>query len=143
MNNPTSSPRLYTVNGMMVGAALGSLVAPIYMAAHNYAALGKPALAKRIVQAGLVLYGLILATTMLLPPTVAWAPLFIVAQVAITGFLGSRLQGPAIDYHRRNGGEAHGLGQAVLVALLAGLALMFLMLVIAVPLSLTMQSLGG
>ena len=72
-----------------------------------------------------------------------WAPLFIVAQVAITGFLGNRLQGPAIEYHRHNGGEAHGLGQAVLVALLAGLALMFILLVIALPLSLTMQSLSG
>ena len=143
MNKQASPSRLYTVNGMMVGAALGSLVAPIYMAAHNYAALGKPELAKRIVQGGLVLYGLILGTSLLLPPTMAWAPAFIVTQVAIAGFLGHRLQGPAIDYHRRNGGAAHGLGQAVLVALLAGLALMFMLLVIALPLSLTMQSLGG
>lgn len=143
MSKPASPPRLYTVNGMMVGAALGSLVAPIYMAAHNYAALGKPELAKRIVQAGLIVYGVILAASLLLPQTVVWAPLFIVAQVAIAGFLGNRLQGPAIDYHRHNGGEAHGLGQAVLVALLAGLALMFILLVIALPLSLTMQSLSG
>ena len=139
MNKPSAPPRLYTVNGMMVGAALGSLVAPIYMAAHNYAVLGKPNLAKRIVQAGLVVYGLILLTSVLLPPAIGWAPLIIAAQIAITGFLGSRLQGPAIDYHRRNGGETHGLGQAVLVALLAGLALLFVILVIALPLSLAMQ----
>lgn len=143
MNKPASPPRLYTVNGMMVGAALGSLVAPIYMAAHNYAALGKPALAKRIVQAGLVVYALILGTSLLLPATVVWGSLIIVAQVAIAGFLGDRLQGPAINYHRRNGGEAHGLGQAVLVALLAGLALLFILLVIALPLSLTMQGLAS
>ncbi|MDD9963170.1 MAG: hypothetical protein OXU70_13880 [Gammaproteobacteria bacterium] len=143
MNKLASSPRLYTVNGMMVGAALGSLVAPIYMAAHNYAALGKPELAKRIVRSGLIVYGVILAASLLLPQTITWAPLFIVAQVAIAGFLGNRLQGPAIEYHQSNGGEAYGLGQAVLVALLAGLALMFILLVIALPLSLTMQSLGG
>jgi len=143
VNQPASPPRLYTVNGMMVGAALGSLVAPIYMAAHNYAALGKPELAKRIVRSGLIVYGAILAASLLLPQTMAWAPLFIVAQVAIAGFLGNRLQGLAIDYHQRNGGEAHGLGQAVLVALLAGLALMLILLVIALPFSLTMQGLEG
>ena len=143
MSRIASSPKLYTVNGMMVGAALGSLVAPIYMAAHNYAALGKPSLAKRIVRSGLIVYGVILAASLMIPQTITWAPLFVVVQVAIAGFLGNRLQGPAIDYHQRNGGEAYGLGQAVLVALLAGLALMFIVLVIALPLSLTMQSLGG
>ncbi len=142
MNQPASPPRLYTVNGMMIGAALGSLVAPIYMAAHNYAALGKPELAKRIVRSGLLVYGAVLALSLLLPQTMTWAPLFIVGQVAIAGFLGNRLQGPAIDYHQRQGGEAYGLGQAVLVALLAGLALMLLLLVIALPFSLTMQGLG-
>ena len=142
MSGATTPPRLYTVNGMMVGAALGSLVAPLYMAAHNYAALGKPQLAKRIVQAGSIVYGLILLASLLLPPTMSFAPLIIVAQVALAGFLGNRLQGPAIDYHRRNGGAAHGLGQAVLVAVLAGLALMFIFLVIALPLSLTMQGLA-
>ena len=142
MNGAKSPPRLYTVNGMMVGAALGSLVAPIYMAAQNYAALGKPELAKRIVQAGFVVFGLILLASLLLPLTMTWTPLIIVAQVALAGFLGNRLQGPAIDYHRRNGGEAHGLGQAVLVAVLVSLALMFILLVVALPLSLTMQGLA-
>ncbi len=143
MNKLPSQSRLYTVNGMIVGAALGSLVAPLYMAAHNYAALGKPELAKRIVRAGLVVFGVILGASVMLPQTLTWAALSIFAQIALTGFLGNSLQGAAIDYHRRNGGQAYGLGRAVLVAVLAGLALMFILLLISLPFALTMQSVSG
>ncbi len=139
MNAAPTNKRLYSVNGMVVGAVLGSLAAAIYMAAYNYVALGQPTLAKRIVQIGIILYGAILLLAMTLPES-QWVMLpLALLQTGMAWFLASRLQGLAIDHHRQAGGQVQGWVQVVLVSLATGAALLFLVFIVALSLSLIGQ----
>ncbi len=140
MNQLLADKRLYSVNGMVAGAVLGSLAAAIYMAATNYLVLGKPRLARRILQGGLVLYGAFLLMGWVLPPSPGWLLALLALQGATTWFLTSRLQGAAIDYHQASGGGLHGPGRVVLVALIVGFALLFLYMVLSLPFALFTQS---
>lgn len=142
MSAASSDRRLYSVNGMVLGAVLGSLAAALYMAAHNYIALGRPALAKRVLRDGLILYGLLLLVGLLAPAALGWALAIMVVQGGLTWFFAERLQGPSIAYHQQAGGRLHSMGRAALVGVCTAFLVFFLFVVVALPLSLIAQGLA-
>ena len=142
MNATPPKKRLYSVNGMVLGAVLGSLAAALYMAAHNYIALGKPALARRTLRDGLILYGALMLGGLLAPAAVGWALIFMVLQGGLTWFLASKLQGPSIDWHQQAGGQLYSMFRAVLVGIFTAFLVLFLFAVIALPLALIAQGLA-
>lgn len=142
MSATSSGRRLYSVNGMVLGAVLGSLVAALYMAAHNYIALGRPALARRILRDGLILYGALLLAGLLAPAAIGWALGIMAVQGGLVWFLAERLQGPSIAHHQQAGGQLHSMGRAALVGVFTAFFVLFLFAVVALPLSLIAQSLA-
>lgn len=134
--------RLYSVNGMVLGAVLGSLAAALYMAAHNYIALGKPLLAKRILRDGLILYCALMLVGLLAPAALGWALVFMVVQGGLTWFAATHLQGPSIEYHQQAGGQLHSMLRSVLVGVCTAFIILFLFTAIALPISLIAQSLA-
>ena len=142
MSAAPSDKRLYSVNGMVLGAVLGSLAAALYMAAHNYIALGNPALARRVLRDGLILYGLLLLVGLLTPAALVWALTFMALQGGLTWLFAERLQGPSIAYHQQAGGRLHSMGRAALVGVCTAFLVFFLFVVVALPLSLIAQGLA-
>ena len=117
-----SERRLYSLDGIVIGTVIGSLVAGVYMIVHNYIALGSVRLARHSLLAGMFLYGvkiLLLSAV----PLHSWVWLgFIFGPAGLLYLLASRLQGPSIRYHVERGVAVHGLLRWVLVGLIMGAA---------------------
>ena len=120
-----SSPlerRLYSLDGIVIGTVIGSLVAGVYMIVHNYIALGSVRLARHSLVAGMCLYGIKILLLSALPLN-SWVWLgFIFAPAGLLYLLASRLQGPSIRYHMERGVAVHGLLRWMLVGLTMGAA---------------------
>ena len=111
---------LYSLDGIVIGTLLGSLVAGIYMVAHNYLALGSVRLAKQTLVVGMVLYAIVIAGSSIAPASLWTALIFALGQTGLAYLLASRLQGASISYYAQRDGQIHGLFRSALVGLLAG-----------------------
>ena len=124
MNSPPAnriSRPLYSLDGIVIGTLLGSLIAGIYMVMHNYLAFGSVRLAKQTIVVGMILYAIIMVASSIAPANLWTALVFALAQAGLAYLLASRLQGASISYYAQRGGEVHGLFRSALVGLLAGI----------------------
>ena len=112
---------LYSLDGIVIGTLLGSLVAGIYMVMYNYVTLGKVRLARQSLVVGLGLYALILLASWAAPSNLWMALTFALGQAGLAYLLAGRLQGASIRYYAQQGSALHGLFRSALVGLLAGL----------------------
>ncbi len=112
---------LYSVDGIVIGTLLGSLVAGIYMVMYNYVTLGKVGLARQSVVVGLGLYALVMLASWLAPSNLWMALILALGQAGLAYLLAGRLQGASIRYYAQQGSAIHGLFRSALVGLLAGL----------------------
>ncbi len=143
----TNRPKapLYSLDGIVIGTLLGSLIAGIYMMVHNYLALGSVRLAKQMLIGGLIVHALVhtiaLIAITFAPPQVAsqvltFAFVFAVGQAGLAYLVAQFLQGPSILYYETRGAPIHGLFRSVLVGFLAGILASFVALVLFVLASL-------
>ncbi len=124
MNSPPAkriSQPLYSLDGIVIGTLLGSLIAGIYMVMHNYITLGSVGLARQTLVVGGVLYAMVICASWLAPPSLWLALAFALGQAGLAYLLASRLQGASISYYAQRGEPIHGLFRAALVGLLAGI----------------------
>ena len=121
---------LYTIDGIVIGTLLGSLIAGIYMMMSNYVAFGSAQLARQTIVAGLVIYALFLLASWAAPPSFWFALVFALGQALLAYLLAGRLQGASIRYYAERGSQVHGLFRSVLVGLLAGLMSFTVLLVV-------------
>ena len=130
--SPAQRPQapLYSLDGIVIGTLLGSLIAGIYMMVHNYLTLGSARLAKQTLIAGLLLYGIVLIASVLAPPQATIALIFAVGQAGVAYLVARLLQGPSILYYAKQGAAIHGLFRSALVGLLAGIFSFFVALVL-------------
>jgi hypothetical protein len=128
MNSPTRLP-LYSIQGIVIGALLGTFAASVVLVALNYAALGAPALARRIAWFGVAGYLVLIGIVALVP--IEWR-LFVASplQMITAWWLAERLQGQAIRYHLAHGGELRSNFLAAGIALLVGVAMLFLLVTV-------------
>lgn len=121
---------LYSIDGIVIGTLLGSLIAGIYMMMSNYLTFGSARLARHTLTGGMVLYALVLLVSWAAPPTFWAAPVFALGQALLAYLFASRLQGTSIRYYAERGAPLHGLFRAALVGLLAGVLSLTLLLVL-------------
>lgn len=119
---------LYGVHGIVIGTLIGSLAAAVVMLYLNYQALGKIALARTIALWGAAFCVLLILLTTLLPNTPVTSVVMIGLQGGLAYFVTERLQGGAIDYHRRHAGRIHSSLRAAGVGALTGLAILVALL---------------
>ena len=111
---------LYSIDGIVIGTLLGSLIAGVYMVMYNYATLGAFRLARQTVIVGLILFAVIILAGLAAPSNI-WVALTLgLGQAGLAYLLASRLQGASISYYTERGGRVHGLFRSALVGLLAG-----------------------
>ena len=120
--------RLYSLDGIVIGTLLGSLVAGVYMMMSNYITLGSARLARHTLTGGMVLYTLVLVAGWAAPQSFWVAFVFAVGQVLVAYLLASRLQGASIRYYAKRGLGVHTMFRAVLVGVLAGVLSLFVVL---------------
>ena len=118
--NRTGRP-LYSLDGIVIGTLLGSLIAGVYMMMYNYVTFGSARLARQTVIGGMALYALVLLASWAAPPSFWVALIFALGQAGLAYLLASRLQGASIGYYVERGGQLHGLFRSALVGLLAGI----------------------
>lgn len=127
---------LYTLDGIVIGTLLGSLIAGIYMMMSNYVTLGSARLARQTLTVGMAVYVLVLLASLAAPPSFLVALIFALGQALLAYLLASRLQGASIRYYAERGTQLHGLFRSALVGLLAGVlaftVLLFLYLLFSV-----------
>lgn len=121
---------LYSVPAIAVGTVLGSLAAGAVMLWLNYRNLGYPALANRVAALGGLLYLLIIGIASLLPNDPVLGVGFIALQTGIAYWTATTLQAKAIAYHQQQGGAMHSIARGALVGFLAGITVIFAMLLI-------------
>ncbi len=126
----TSRP-LYSIDGIVIGTLLGSLIAGIYMMMANYVALGSPRLARQALIGGMVLYVLVLLASWAAPPSFWVALFFALGQALLAYLIAKRLQGASIGYYAERGSPIHGLFRSALVGLLAGVFSVFVVLILS------------
>ncbi len=131
-SSPIKRPErpLYSLDGIVIGTLLGSLIAGIYMMLHNYLTLGSPRLAKQTLFVGLSLYGIVLIASAFAPPQPTIALIFAIGQAGAAYLAARLLQGPSIAYYVKQGTEVHGLFRSALVGLMAGIFSFFVALVL-------------
>ena len=112
---------LYSLDGIVIGTLLGSLIAGIYMVMYNYITLGSFRLARQTVVVGLILYAIVIFASWAAPANFWIALIFALGQAALAYLLAGRLQGASISFYAERGGPIHGLFRSALVGLLAGL----------------------
>lgn len=127
---------LYTVDGMVIGTLLGTLIAGIYMMMHNYVTLGAVRLAKVTILVGTFLYTTIILlawtiTNRTEQPFLWVALLSTLAQTGLVYLASNRLQGASIRYYAERGSKVHSTFRSVLVGLFAGMLSLGLLIVIA------------
>ena len=123
MSSPPANQKtrpLYSLDGIVIGTLLGSLIAGIYMVMYNYVTLGSFRLARQTVIAGLILYAIIILASWIAPDNLWLALIFALGQAGLAYLLAGRLQGASIRYYAQHGGPVHGLFRSALVGLLAG-----------------------
>ena len=111
---------LYSIDGIVIGTLLGSLIAGIYMMMSNYVTFGSARLARQTVTGGLAIYALVLLASWAAPPSFWFALVFALGQALLAYLLAGRLQGASIRYYAERGSPVHGLFRSALVGLLAG-----------------------
>ncbi len=121
---------LYSVGAIAVGTVLGSLAAGAVMLWLNYRNLGYPALANRVAALGGLLYLIIIGIASVLPNDPLLGVAFIALQTGIAYWTATALQAKAIAYHQQQGGAMHSLARGALVGFLAGITVIFAMLLI-------------
>ena len=126
---PPKAP-LYSLDGIVIGTLLGSLIAGIYMMVHNYLTLGSTRLAKQTLVFGLFCYGVVLIVSALAPAKPTLALIFAISQAGVAYLVARLLQGPSILYYAKQGATIHGLFRSALVGLLAGVVSFFIALVL-------------
>lgn len=129
--NLQSGAVLYSVQGIVIATIIGSLAAAVAMLWLNYRNLNAPALADKTAIVGMAVYLLLIAVGAMLPETLVLALLLMGLQAAIAYFAATALQGPAIRYHREQGGMMHSNFRAAGIGLLVGLAIMIVILLLA------------
>ena len=127
--NRTERP-LYTIDGIVIGTLLGSLIAGIYMMMSNYVAFGSLQLARQTIVAGMAIYALVLLVSLAAPPSFWFALAFALGQTLLAYLLAGRLQGASIRYYSERGSRVHGLFRSALVGLLAGVLSFIVLLVL-------------
>ena len=132
--NPTGRP-LYSLDGIVIGTLLGSLIAGIYMMMSNYVALGSGRLARQTLIGGIWLYALVLIASWFAPPSFWLALVFALGQALLAYLVAGRLQGAGIRYYAERGTPVHGLFRSALVGLLAGVFSGFVVLILYALLS--------
>ena len=111
---------LYTIDGIVIGTLLGSLIAGIYMMMSNYLAFGSGRLARQTLIGGMGVFALVLLASWAAPPGFLFALVFALGQALLAYLLAGRLQGTSIRYYAERGTQVHGLFRSALVGLLAG-----------------------
>jgi hypothetical protein len=132
--------QLYTAQGIAIGTLLGSLAAGAVLLWLNYRALGYHALANKVAAAGFLVYAVIIVVASALPDEPVLGLVFMALQTGLAYWLAWVLQGDAIAYHQAQGGALHSNFRAAAVGLLAGLAVVVLLLVISSALNLPILS---
>jgi amino acid transporter len=121
---------LYSVRAIAVGTILGSLAAGAVMLWLNYRNLGYPALANRVAALGGLLYLIIIGVASLLPNNPLLGVIFIALQTGLAYWTATALQSRAIAYHQQQGGPMYSTARGALVGFLAGISVIFAMLLI-------------
>ena len=112
---------LYSIDGIVIGTLLGSLIAGVYMMSSNYAAFGSGRLARQTLIGGMAIFALVVLASWAAPPSFLFALVFALGQALLAYVFANRLQGASIRYYAERGTQVHGLFRAALVGLLAGI----------------------
>jgi len=111
---------LYSVDGIVIGTLLGSLIAGVYMIMSNYVAFGSQRLAKQTIIGGMAIYAIVLLASWAAPRNLWLALVFALGQAMLAYLLAIRLQGESVRYYTERGCKVHGLLRSALVGLLVG-----------------------
>jgi hypothetical protein len=122
--------QLYTPIGVALGTLLGTLAGGVVLLWLNYRALRHPKLANRILVGGLICHLAIVATASMLPGSAWIAVGFVVLQTALAHQVAEALQGDTVRYYCSRGMAAQPLINAAAVGLLAGLAVLLLLVML-------------
>lgn len=125
---------LFSVRGIAVAAALGSVASGAVLVYLNYRALGYGRLARQAGLWGVVILLALMLTASLLPLNGATLILFTVLQGVIAYFLANTLQGEMIRYHRSHGGPMHSSFVIAAVVVLTQAVMVLLMFVLLLAL---------
>ena len=121
---------LYTIDGIVIGTLLGSLIAGIYMMMSNYITLGSVKLARQTITVGMAIYALVLLASWAAPPSFWLALVFALGQALLAYVVAGRLQGASIRYYAERGSQVHGMFRSALVGVLAGIVSFTVVLVL-------------
>jgi hypothetical protein len=128
-----SSYRLYSLEGIIVGTIIGSIVTGAYLLWSNWRSIGDPESARSVVKYGFFGAVVVFGAIWLVPET--WDVVAItiyIAQPAVVYLFAHITQADALEKHAKSGATFYSWQRAAGVAFLVNLAMIALLVVIVV-----------
>ena len=124
--SPSRGLALFDRYAVAVATIMGTLLAGVVLVWMNYRAMGRPDLARRALQIGIVAEVLVMLLVVAVPSNSLTQLVPLAIQVGLAWFGSAWLQGAAIEWHLQRGAQLQSVWRAAGIGFLVGLVIVFL-----------------